>query len=483
MPTTEGAHAPAPTDSQAGDTAPALPATSNTAESTEPVGAPASEPAFSGLTDASQPVGALTSESAIPVATEATTPGATPASDVDPAGTAGSPPPMAALTCNDDPPANTSPPRAAPPPTLPVVQVQDLDWQAVRAAIDPVAVRSRMQTVVAQLETLLDRPEGPGLMFDEHRAHPGDRAIQIAKTDDASPLWIIGDLHGDLLALEAALAQIARDAAGEPGTKPRIIFLGDFVDDEGLALEVLLRVFELIVATPERVCVIAGNHDEALSYDGQRFSSSVSPSDFADFLNANLSDQWTVRAGKVALRLTAHAPRALFFPDGLLVAHGGFPLTDLHPALVETGDWNDPACLSDFVWARAHPKARKKMPNRFSRGSQFGYEDFADFCALSARLGRPVTHMARGHDHVEERYAIYPAYRAHPVLTTVALSRRLPREQFGAFERAPTMARVVHGSLPQVHQLCPPADLIHAIFPPPKADEPSAEQSDIGAST
>jgi hypothetical protein len=29
-------------------------------------------------------------------------------------------------------------------------------------------------------------------------------------------------------------------------------------------------------------------------------------------------------------------------------------------------------------------KARKKMPNRFSRGSQFGHEDFADFCALSA---------------------------------------------------------------------------------------------------
>jgi hypothetical protein len=36
--------------------------------------------------------------------------------------------------------------------------------------------------------------------------------------------------------------------------------------------------------------------------------------------------------------------------------------------------------------------------------------------------------MARGHDHVEERWATYPAYRAHPILTTVALSRRLPRE-------------------------------------------------------
>jgi calcineurin-like phosphoesterase family protein len=313
-------------------------------------------------------------------------------------------------------------------------------------------------------------------LFDADRKDASDRAIQVTAADDASSLWIIGDLHGDLLALEAALAQIRLASAAEPAP-PRIIFLGDFIDDEGFGLEVLLRLFELIVEAPARVCVIAGNHDEALSYDGRQFASSVSPSDFSEFLNANLAHEWIVRAGKLALRLTAHVPRALFFADGLLVAHGGFPLVDLHPALIETGDWNDPKCLSDFVWARAHPKARKKLPNRFSRGSQFGYEDFADFCALSAKLGRPVTHFVRGHDHVEERYAIYPAYHAHPVLTTVALSRRLPRESFGPYERAPTLARVIAGALPQVYQLFPPAELINELFPqtaePPEgADEP-----------
>ena len=154
-----------------------------------------------------------------------------------------------------------------------------------------------------------------------------------------------------------------------------------------------------------------------------------------------------------------------------MVAHGGFPLSDLHTALSETGDWNDPKCLSDFVWARAHPKARKKMPNRVSRGSQFGYEDFADFCALSARLGRPVTHFVRGHDHVEDRYAIYPAYHAHPVLTTVALSRRLPREQFGPYERVPTIARVRPDTLPDVFRLFLPLELVNEVFPQPEPDE------------
>jgi hypothetical protein len=351
------------------------------------------------------------------------------------------------------------------PAMPPVVEVRDLDWQSIRRAVDAPAIRARMRAVVERMETLLDRAGGPGMLFDSDRANAADRAIKVSTMDDASPLWIIGDLHGDLLALESSLAQIRAHASPGDAGPPRIIFLGDFIDDEGFGLELLVRVFELIVEAPHLVCVIAGNHDEALSYDGSRFASTVSPSDFAEFLNANLAHEWIERAGKLALRLTAHAPRALFFPDGLLVAHGGFPLADLHPALAETRDWNDPACLSDFVWVRAHPKARRKMPNRFTRGSQFGYEDFADFCSLSARLGRPVTHMARGHDHPEDRYAVYPAYHAHPLLTTVALSRRLNRDRFGPYERAPTLARVVAASLPQVYQLYPPAELINEVFP------------------
>jgi len=359
-----------------------------------------------------------------------------------------------------------------PPAMLPAVQVGDLDWAAIRSAVDVPAIHARMPAIVARLEAQLDELGASGMLFDADRADAGDRAPRVSAPQAATPLWIIGDLHGDWLALEAALAQIR---AYDASTAAQIIFLGDFCDDEGLGLEVLLRVFELIAEAPERICVVVGNHDEALSYDGNRFSSSVSPSDFAEFLNANLGDDWVVRAGKLAIRLTARSPCALFFPDGLLVAHGGFPLVDRHAALANSGDWNDPACLSDFVWARMHPKARRKMPNRFSRGSQFGFEDFADFCALSAQLGRPVTHFVRGHDHVEERYAVYPAYEAHPVLTTVALARRLPRESFGPYERAPTLARFIPGTLPQVYQLQIPSGIINEVFPRPAQPIPPAE--------
>ena len=363
---------------------------------------------------------------------------------------------------------------------LAAIDVRDLDWAAIREATYPAALRARMRLIVEQLEALLDSEAGLGMLFDSDRADPDDRAIQVTlPADDDSAIWIIGDLHGDLLALETALAQIHQHACTNNSAAtppPRIIFLGDFFDDEGFGLELLLRVFELIVIMPGRIAIVAGNHDEALTYDGARFASTVSPSDFADFLNANLAHEWIGRAGKLAVRMVNRAPRALFFPDGLLIAHGGFPLKDLHPALEQSGNWNDPACLSDFIWVRAHPKARRKMPNRFSRGSQFGFEDFADFCALSARLGRPVTRMVRGHDHVEARYAIYPAYQAHPVLTTVALSRRLPREQFGPHERAPTIARVLEGQLPQVYQLHIPFDMIDQLFPPPQGTPDASEE-------
>ena len=230
------------------------------------------------------------------------------------------------------PPSDAAPAAPMAQNTLQIVEVEDLDWQAVRNAVNPSSIRANMRSIVERMEALLDRADGPGMLFDNDRADPADKVIQVSAMDTASPLWIVGDLHGDLLALEAALAAM-RDQASQTGeAKPRIVFLGDLFDDEGFGLEVLLRVFELIVDAPDRVCLIAGNHDEALSYDGVRFASSVSPSDFADFLNANLAHEWIERAGKLAVRLFARAPRALFFPDGLLVAHGGFPLVDLHRA-------------------------------------------------------------------------------------------------------------------------------------------------------
>ena len=363
----------------------------------------------------------------------------------------------------------------APPPPPPVVDAGDLDWERVLgAATAAAAIRARAPDTVRRIEALLDEGDGATrLLFGADRSGPDDRAILVRELDPETPLWFVGDLHGDLLGLEAALAH-ARAASGD-GRAPRIVFLGDLFDDGGFGLEVLLRFYELVLEAPDSVCILAGNHDESLGWDGQRFTATVSPSDFIEELNAHLdTDEWAVRAGRAAVRLFAAAPRALFLPDGLLVAHGGFPHTDLHGELAERGDFNDPRCLQDFVWLRAHPRARKKIPNRTTRGGEFGREDFAAFCAVATELGRPVARMVRGHDHVEQRFLLYPAYEPHPLVTVNTMSRRLPREMFGPYERVPCIARWVPGHPPQVHRLLVPPEMVRAVYPPPPAPAAAA---------
>ena len=384
-------------------------------------------------------------------------------------------PPETALVETPTEPATAAPvdspaPPASAAPAAPVsiLEVRELDWDAVRAAVTTPFSDERAERIISRMEERLAGGGPIGLAFEESAAGPDDQAIQLREDWPMGEVWFVGDLHGDLLALEAALQHIDRSGGGADA---RIVFLGDLFDDGVHAAEVVLRVFELLLDGPMRVTVIAGNHDEALAFADGRFQSTVIPSDFTGWLNAQsqAGHPWAERLGRLIVRFFNRTPRALFFPDGLLVAHGGIPHTDLHAELAAAGSWNDPRVLQDFVWLRAHPRARKRIPNRTTRGSEFGREDFAAFCEVATRLGRPVGRMVRGHDHVEERFAVFPAWAAHPALTINTLSHRLPREVFGPYERVPVIARWVRGELPEVRRLFIPPGLIREVYPEPAA--------------
>jgi hypothetical protein len=370
----------------------------------------------------------------------------------------------------EDAPAPRPEPAPAPGGFVNVLEVRELDWGAVRDAVTRPVSTKRAERILARLEDRLAGRGPVGLAFEEYAAGPDDQAVLIGEDWPVGEVWFVGDLHGDLLALEAALQHIDRSGGGADA---RIVFLGDFFDDGVHAAEVVLRVFELLLDGPMRVTVVTGNHDDAVEWAGGRFRSTVLPSDFTDWLNRASEDghPWAERLGRAIVDFFRRTPRALFFPDGLLVAHGGIPHTDLHPMLAEGGDWNDPRVLQDFVWLRAHPRARKRIPNRTTRGSEFGREDFAAFCEVATRAGRPVSRMLRGHDHVEERFEAFPAWAEHPVLTINTLSHRLPREVFGAYERVPVVARWVRGELPEVRRLFIPPDLIRETYPEPGGAE------------
>jgi len=88
----------------------------------------------------------------------------------------------------------------APPATLPVVQVRDLDWPAIRTAVDPPAIRARMQQTVQRMEALLGAHRGLLLAGNSYRGVSINACIANAPT-----------------VADAALRAVGRGLSGQPG--------------------------------------------------------------------------------------------------------------------------------------------------------------------------------------------------------------------------------------------------------------------------
>jgi hypothetical protein len=340
--------------------------------------------------------------------------------------------------------------------------VPDADLEPVVSGELPADLREDADGLASYAEAWLAARELPGMAFDACRKSLSDQAVVVEHVSEQSELWFIGDLHGDLLALESCLAHIRRESKTDEHC---ILFLGDLFDDGEFSYEVVLRVLRLIREAPQTIGWLAGNHDEAVTKVEGQFWSSVSPADFVDWLNARPEDAVAQRIGDVVIDLSRRLPRAWFLPDGLLVAHGGIPLSDIWTGLRHVDDLNQELCLRDFVWTRAHERAKKRIPDRTTRGCEFGREDFAAFCELAEPLvGQPVRRMLRGHDHVEQRYQFYERYETHPILTINAMCHRQTRELLGPFERQPCVARWRSEQLPEVHRLKISPEVIRQVY-------------------
>jgi UDP-2,3-diacylglucosamine pyrophosphatase LpxH len=243
---------------------------------------------------------------------------------------------------------------------------------------------------------------------------------------------------------------------------PWVIYLGDFFDRGAQGHEVMLTLFNHLLQDMARVCVIVGNHDESLRFDdGQnRFHALVKPCEYADWINAqqDMGNDLASRAGHLAIELFRRMPRALFFPDGLLVAHGGVHHRDKFSddrgdlALEDENSLNDARSLKSFVWKRASETEPRKRVNPSSSSGEFGYKNFSWFCEqATAVLGQPVERMIKGHDHHPERYCTYPEYQEHRILAVNNMC--YSQGELDPFERAPCIARWINGGYPQVHRV------------------------------
>jgi hypothetical protein len=347
-------------------------------------------------------------------------------------------------------------------------------------------------TPVAEVCAWLDT--NTSLLFDDCREEAA-REIAVVRTEVAvpEPLWVVGDLHADVLTLANIIALAESHATRE--RPPHFLFLGDFIDRGFHDHELLLLLFRLMMDHPDRVCVVPGNHDIDLHFDetAHRFRVTIEPAEYCEALNAALKrdtpeDRERVTLAKAFIRFCAGRPKAVFLPDGTLFTHGGFPHTDMQKEIAALADLCKPRCLDDFLWARIAESARVKRPNRGSRGHEFGWDTLVQFAKIAGeKLGLSVKRLVRGHDHVTDRWMEYPEYATNgiPVLTINAMGRLLdgePTRRDGRHHPLPVVARCVPDRLPEVFQLpLDPAEVDRAFNrarpkPPETVPEPVANQ-------
>ena len=272
------------------------------------------------------------------------------------------------------------------------------------------------------------------------------REEELACNDE---IWVAGDVHADLLGFEAVLQAFKSQA--EPNAK--LIFLGDLIDRGLHDLQVVSSLLRYMHEEPGRYAWLVGNHDEGLQWneEAKEFRSTVSPATFQEQLNEG-NDTELTQFGAILTRIVKELPYALFLPR-LLVAHGGFPLSDTWSELKSLADLTKRACLTDFVWNR-WSDSKVKRPDRTSSSSEFTADDFHGFRRIcKTNLGLTIKGMVRGHDHIQqnrERWERWEEVRKSSyegrILTINTMSHNQRTDYLNPLftksnPRAPTLAR------------------------------------------
>jgi len=72
--------------------------------------------------------------------------------------------------------------------------------------------------------------------------------------------FAIGDVHGNLQALDDLLQQLRREVAADD----TVVFLGDYIDRGANSRRCIDRILEFRAASPAEVVTLMGNHEDWL---------------------------------------------------------------------------------------------------------------------------------------------------------------------------------------------------------------------------
>lgn len=234
-----------------------------------------------------------------------------------------------------------------------------------------------------------------------------DGHVYVQRLDPIRPmeLIVIGDLHGCYSCLKGALLQtnfIQRVWAHQwdPVTYPdvKLVLLGDYIDRGRYGLDGVLRaVLHLMIAMPDHVFVLRGNH-EAFVRTPLGVRSGVFPAETIGSLAPHVPTQVLD-----AYRIVFEMMPTTFLSERTMIVHAGIPRDDTFAALYrDLSSLNHPELRFQMMWsdpvlAEHVPVELQRETGRFS----FGHRQFR---AFMERTGFHA--LIRGHEKVDEGFRV-----------------------------------------------------------------------------
>ncbi len=155
---------------------------------------------------------------------------------------------------------------------------------------------------------------------------------------------VFGDTHGDWRSTQEAVARMS--ALSPPGL---LIGLGDYIDRfprdcPNGSVANALYLLSLAARSPEQVVLLQGNHETTRRVP-------VVP----HTLPEEIDDLWGPEEERYhrVLALLERGPLAATTPNGVYLAHAGFPRRLAHPNWTASFDGLDEEALCEVVWAEA----------------------------------------------------------------------------------------------------------------------------------
>ena len=281
---------------------------------------------------------------------------------------------------------------------------------------------------------------GPGAMGAEFRPI-GRRVLRLNEISEEEAFWIIGDVRGDVLALETVLAFI--DEATGRGRSPQIVFLGDLAAGTLGDAACLAIALERFAAAPSRTIFIAGDRELALTLENEKATDDRKPRGLADMPVADALQNSLRNLVRAISELVEKIPVAAICPDGMLLAHSALPRESILAAIENAQTLeSQPNVLRAFAFDRLHPREPQVIPSAISGEVSAKPEDFAkSLQSLNRVFEIPVVRMVRGHDAAPEGHRWFRNYGDGVLLTITTMADELPIE-IGGGRRKPSVARL-----------------------------------------